>query len=314
MLGIHYWAFLLPLITAALWLTDVVGLLGLWSRDGFPQYQPSNASFVFISNVGAAHLTWFIIFSVLTGVFYIATVFAERYLRSARRIPGSVKRRQTIYDIVSVVLACLGALFLGLLSGFNAVDYSTVHWSCTLLFILCVGLSVLFQILELFSLSHWHNPEVRHLKWNAIFKAALLIFAFCVLITFVGLYATCSGDAYGPPSSRCDHIVSGAAAMEWICAFLLFFFFLSYTVDLWPRNYYGKQQAMAEKRASKNGGIDPETGHAPQHENAGGDSTDYNVDPYVQNPNQDRYGTVSTAPSISQPPLREAHPQHVQHA
>ena len=97
--------------------------------------------------------------------------------------------------------------------------------------------------------------------------------------------------------------------MEWMCAFLLFFFFLSYIVDLWPRNYYGKQQAMAEKRASKNGGVDPETGTVPPHQTEGTDSNNYSVDPYINAPQQDQYGTVSTAPSISQPPLREAYHQ-----
>lgn len=305
MLGIHYWAFLLPIVTSAVWLVDIIGLLVLWARDGFPQYRPDQASVVFISHVGAVHQTWFIIFSVLTGAFYIATAFAERYLRSSRRIPGAVKKRQTIYDILSVIFACLGALFLGLLSGFNATDYSTVHWSCTLLFIVCVGISVFFQILELFSLSHWHNPEVRHLKINAIIKAALLIFAVAVLICFVGLYATCRGDAPGlETNTRCNRITSAAGVFEWMCAFILFFFFLSYIVDLWPRNYYGKQQAMAEKRASKHGGVDPEmasvggtgssanvgAGHEQYQQNG-----DYSVEPYVNAP-QDDYGTVHGVP------------------
>lgn len=295
MFGIHYWAFLLPLVTAGVWLADIVGLLVLWARDGFPQYEASNSSIVFISDVGANHNTWFIIFSVLTGAFYVATAFAERYLRSSRRIPGSVKKRQTIYDVLSVIFACLGALFLGLLSGFNDQDYSTVHWSCTLLFIVCVGLSVFFQILELFSLSHWHNREVRHLKINAIFKAFLLIFAVVVLICFVGLYATCQGDAPGfDTNTRCNKITAAAGVFEWACAFILFFFFLSYTVDLWPRNYYGKQQAMAEKRASKHGGVDPEmasvgAGHEQYQQNG-----DYSVEPYVNAP-QDSYGTVNGA-------------------
>ncbi|PWN19802.1 hypothetical protein BCV69DRAFT_283903 [Microstroma glucosiphilum] len=305
MLGIHYWAFVLPIVTAAVWLVDIVGLLVLWSRDGFPQYKQSDASIVFISDVGANHTTWFIIFSVLTGCFYIATAFAERYLRSSRRIPGSVKKRQTIYDILSVIFACLGSLFLGLLSGFNDEDYSTVHWSCTLLFIVCVGISVFFQILELFSLSHWHNPQVRHLKINAIFKAFLLIFAVVVLLCFVGLYADCQGDAPGyNTSTKCNKVTSAAGVFEWACAFILFFFFLSYIVDLWPRNYYGKQQAMAEKRASKHGGIDPEmasVGGTGSSANVGAgheqyqSNGDYSVEPYVNAP-QDSYGTVNGVP------------------
>lgn len=300
MLWLHYWAFVLPVLTTALWLVDVIGLLVLWSRDGFIQYQEDNASFVFISDVGAHHKTWFIIFSVLTAIFFIATMVTERYLRSTRRIPGSIKKRQTIYDVFCVIFACLGGLFLGLLSGFNDVDYSNVHWACTLFFILCTGISILFQILELFSLSHHHNPSIKHLKWNAIFKAALLSFAFCVLITFVGLYSGCRGDAPTfNTNTKCDHIISGAATMEWLCAFLLTFFFASMIVDVWPRNYYGKQEAMAVREAEKHG-EDPELAAAQAHNRFN------NVDPY--NMPQDQYGTVNSTvpPSLHQPPLREA--------
>ncbi|CAO1623404.1 unnamed protein product [Parajaminaea phylloscopi] len=300
MIWVHYWAFLLPILTTGLWLCDVIGLLVLWSRDGFPQYQENDASFVFISDVGANHKTWFIIFSVLTGIFFIASMVTERYLRSTRRIPGSKKKRQTVYDALCVVFACLGALFLGLLSGLDDVNYSTVHWSCTLLFILCTGISVLFQILELFSLSHHHDSSIRHLKYNAIFKSALLVFAVCVLITFIGLYAKCRGDAptYNT-NTQCDHIVSGAATMEWMCAFILTFFFASITVDLWPRSYYGKQEAMAVKEAEKRG-EDPEVAAAQAHRQYNGSDSDSLP--------QDAYGTVNStvAPSLHQAPLREA--------
>lgn len=300
MLGIHYWAFLLPIVTTGLWLCDVIGLLALWSRDGFAQYQVDDASFVFISDVGAQHKTWFIIFSVLTAIFFIATMSSERYLRSMRRIPGSIRRRQTVYDICCLVFAAMGGLFLSLLSGFDAVSFSNLHWSCTLLFIVCTGISVLFQILELFSLSHHYNPSIKHLKWNAVLKSFLLIFAVCILITFIGLYAECHGDAptYNT-NTKCDHIVSGAATMEWICAFLLTFFFSSITIDVWPRNYYGKQEAMAAKQAEKHG-QDPEVAAAEAHNQFN------NVDPY-QMP-QDGYGTVNSAmpPSLHQAPLCEA--------
>lgn len=292
MFGAQYWAFTLPIITTALWLADVIGLLALWSRDGFPQYEPNNASFVFISDVGAHHQTWFIIFSVLTGVFFILTMIAERHLRSTARLPAPMKKRQTIYDILCIVFACLAGLFLGLLSGFNDVDYPNVHWSCTLLFILSGGLSVLFQILELFSLSHHHHPSIKHLKWNAIFKSAVLIFAFCVLITFIGLYAECHGDAPTlATNTHCDHVVSGASTMEWLCAFLLSFFFASITIDLLPRNYYGKQAAIAEKRGVH---------HA--------DGSSITAQEMEANPNQDPYGTVNSSapPSHYQQPLTEA--------
>lgn len=49
MKGLHGYYFLVPIITFAFWITDIVGLLGLWSADGFPRYQNTEANIVFIS-------------------------------------------------------------------------------------------------------------------------------------------------------------------------------------------------------------------------------------------------------------------------
>ena len=88
--------------------SDIVGLLGLWAMDGFPRYENTEANIVFISDVGAAHKTFFIIFSSLSAAFYILTVLVERHLRHQRRIPGSLRRRQTYLDIASLIFAEIG--------------------------------------------------------------------------------------------------------------------------------------------------------------------------------------------------------------
>lgn len=195
----------------------------------------------------------------------------------------------------------------------DAKAFSCSFYDATV-FIISVGLSVFFQILELFSLSHWHNDAVWHLKVNAIAKAIILGFAFCVLMAFIGTYATCDGDAPGyDPNTYCNKIGIAASVCEWVCSFLLFFFFLSYTVDLWPRNYYGKQEAMAEKRAARSGNSSVNGSNPDMLENGAGggarrrtpSTSDLEVAP------QDRYGTVdtTTAPSLSQQPMQEAYPQ-----
>lgn len=109
--------------------SDIVGLLGLWSADGFPRYQSTEANIVFISDVGAAHHAFFIVISCLSAVFYMLTVLLERHLRHQRRIPGSTTVQQTNLDIASVVFAVIGALGLIFLSIFDAFDYPDVHWS-----------------------------------------------------------------------------------------------------------------------------------------------------------------------------------------
>lgn len=101
--------------------SDVVGLIGLWKSDGFSHYENNNPDVVFISDVGARHKTFFIIFSSLSAAFYILTTLAERHLRHQRRIPGSTRKRQTYLDILSVVFCVIGAAALVLLSVFDDV-------------------------------------------------------------------------------------------------------------------------------------------------------------------------------------------------
>jgi Frag1/DRAM/Sfk1 family len=74
------------------------------------------------------------------------TVLIERHLRHKRRIPGSLHKRTTHYDIASVIFAIIGSLGLIFLSIFDAFNYSNVHWSMTVVFIIFVALSVIFQV------------------------------------------------------------------------------------------------------------------------------------------------------------------------
>lgn len=101
--------------------SDIVGLIGLWKADGFSHYGNDNPDVVFISDVGAHHKTFFIIFSSLSAAFYILTTLVERHLRHKGRIPGSVKKRQTVLDVFSVIFCIIGGAALVLLSVFDDV-------------------------------------------------------------------------------------------------------------------------------------------------------------------------------------------------
>ncbi|KAN0066582.1 hypothetical protein ACQY0O_000676 [Thecaphora frezii] len=243
MIGIHGLYYLLPLLTFSFWITNIVGLLGLWAADRFRRYEDEEASVVFISDVGATHQAFFIVFSSLTALGYVLTTLAERHLRHKRRIPGSVRSKQTIYDIISVVFSFIGAAGLVLLSCFNAFDFSTVHWSMTVVFVVFTALSVLFQVLQVFSLSHDY-AGLRVLKIMSIVKAILLAVAVAGAIGFIATYAVCRGDAL-PGNQRCDRIISAAAICEWSIAFILALFYLTYVVDLWPAHRRA-QQGLSE--------------------------------------------------------------------
>ena len=231
--ALHGYYFVIPIITFALWCACIFGLLGLWGADGFPKYVNTDATVVFISDVGAQHHTYFIIFAVLSAAFYMLTTLVERHLRHQRRIPGSVRKRQTVLDVFSVIFAIIGAIGLILLSIFDDIEYPNVHWSMTVVFVAGVALSVLMQTLQIFSLSASHDDELWHLRAMAIVKSVILGIALAVLIVFIGCYAACSGDVQDN-NSQCNRVVSAAGVAEWLLAFLLSLFFLSYIVDFWP--------------------------------------------------------------------------------
>lgn len=250
--------YLLPILTFGCWTTAIVGLLALWARDNFIRYEGEEASVVFISDVGATHKTFFIIFCACTAGFYILTTFAERHLRHSRRIPGSIRKKQTILDICSVICAIIGSAALVLLSVFDAFNHSRVHWSMTLIFVVFVALSVLFQVLQVFSLSHDYN-RLKTLKLIAVIKAIILSLAIAGAIAFIVCYGICKGDV-NPGDQRCDRIVSAAAVCEWAIAFLLDIFFLTYLVDLWPAHKHAKLGLSEDGRVVENKQLAKEQG------------------------------------------------------
>lgn len=266
-IGYHGLYYLFPILTFAAWTTAIVGLLVIWAvRDNFRQYEQEEASIVFISDVGASHKTFFIIFCCLTAAFYILTTLAERHLRHARKIPGSIRKKQTILDICSVICAVIGSVALILLSIFDAFNHSRVHWSMTLIFVVFVALSVLFQVLQVFSLSHDYD-RLATLKLIGIIKAIILAVAIAGAIAFIICYGICRGDAF-PGNNRCDRIVSAAAVCEWAIAFLLDIFFLTYLVDLWPAHRRAQMGLSEDGTMVENKQLAKEQGVAHNHPTA----------------------------------------------
>ncbi|KAL9937095.1 hypothetical protein V8E36_004330 [Tilletia maclaganii] len=228
----HYW--LAPVITTGAWLANIIGLLVLWTTvDDKREYEREEASVVFISDVGAAHHTFFIVLCSVTAAFYMLTTLLERHLRHQRRIPGSIRSKQTKTDIASVVCAIIGSLALIFLSIFDAFRYSRVHWSFTLLFIVFVALSVLLQSIQVFSLAKDHDEREYKLKRLAIIKLGIFALAAPVVAIFIITYAICQGEA--PDGDiKCDKVVSTAAVCEWLVSFLLALFFATYIFDFIP--------------------------------------------------------------------------------
>ncbi|GAA97230.1 uncharacterized protein L969DRAFT_42935 [Mixia osmundae IAM 14324] len=240
-LGLHrftrhgYWLF--PLGATLCWLATLGGLLGLWlGKDDHRRYRSTESNVVvFVSDVGASHLALFIPGCALVFVFYVSSLVTERWLRHIERLPGTHGRRELVLDLLAVVCGFIGGLALLMLSIFNAFDYSTVHWSMTVLFVIFVALSAIFQTAEVLLLGRY-DPDSRHLKRNAILKIVIVTVAIIVAIAFAALYGKCRGEgSLGPGrASNCDAITGAAGICEWTVSFILAGYFATLILDLYP--------------------------------------------------------------------------------
>ncbi|WRT65918.1 uncharacterized protein IL334_002869 [Kwoniella shivajii] len=241
---------LFPILAAFTWLAGILALLILWVRAGKPRYMSDEASVVFISDVGANHQTLFIFICAFVAGFYILSLFAERWLRHVDRLPTDLRKREKVYDWLAIVFCIIGSAGLVLLSCFNAFDHSTIHWTMTLVFIVGVALSAIFQSAEIWSL-HKDHPDRKSLKRNSILKLIVVFVAIACAVAFGATYGVCGGNstAYnGHSAETCNKITSAAASLEWAVAFILVFYFLTIAADLWPA---GKSSPRYMRRLAK---------------------------------------------------------------
>lgn len=226
----------LPLICAFVWLAELLALMALWVSSGKPQYERGEANPVFISDVGGTYHTLFIIMSSVTVAFYIASLFAERWLRHVDRLPTDLRTREKVFDWLAIIFCIIGSAGLVLLSVFDTFHHSTLHWSFTLVFIVGVALSAIFQSAEIWSL-HKDHPDRKSLLRNSIYKLVIVTIAIACAIAFGATYGTCGGEVFATSkhtAEECQKITAAAGALEWTVAFILFFYFLTLVADLWP--------------------------------------------------------------------------------
>ncbi|WVQ65159.1 uncharacterized protein L199_003332 [Kwoniella botswanensis] len=241
---------LFPILAALTWLGGILALLILWVVAGKPRYQSDEASVVFISDVGATHQTLFIVICACVAGFYILSLFAERWLRHVDRLPTDLRKREVIFDWLAIIFCVIGSAGLVLLSAFNAFDHSTIHWTMTLVFIVGVALSAIFQSAEVWSL-HKDHPDRKSLRRNSILKLTVVVVAVACAIAFGATYGVCGGNSTATSShsaETCNRVTSAAAALEWTVAFILVFYFLTIAADLWPA---GKSSPRYMRRLAK---------------------------------------------------------------
>jgi len=250
-----------PIFATAVWFATLLGLLLWWvATDDAKAYQRDEATVVFISDSGAAHKWFFILGTGLTLAGFTMTLLFERWLRHVDRIPGTVRSRERTFDILAIVFGIAGSVALLLLSIFDAFNHSTIHWSLTVVFIVCIALCAIFQTAEIFALKKDH-PDRKHLKRNAIIKIAVVTLAVILAICFGGTYAACSGNGGPAYGSRCNIITSVAAALEWTIAMLYDLFLATFILDLWPAAKTSPRHLRRHERHIREKGLLHESGN-----------------------------------------------------
>jgi len=244
-----------------LWLANLLTMIGLWAHDGKPRYRSDEGSVVvFISDVAAAHKTVFLVLNCALVFCYIASMLCERWLRHVDRIPTDVRKREWLYDWLAIIFAIIGCAGLLLLSIQDAFNHSTGHWIGTLIFVLGIAISAIFQSMEVWSI-HKSHPDRKHLLRCSIYKLVVVTITVLSAIGFGVSYALSNRTSKGcdvvPLNSYCNRTANVAAGFEWTTAFLLVFYFFTLVADLWPA---GKSSPRYMRRLAR-----WQEKHAPPH-------------------------------------------------
>ncbi|KIR34417.1 hypothetical protein I352_02663 [Cryptococcus deuterogattii MMRL2647] len=227
---------LLPILATTVWFSGLTAVMLLWVGAGKPRYGPKVASIAFISDIGGVNEGLFLGICVIVIILYFSSVCVIRWLRWKGRLPENLGRKERIYGYLAILFCFVGCAGLFVLAKCNCYDYPTIHWGGTLVFIIGVALSAIFQTLEVWQLTKEHR-ERKHLKRNTYFKLAIVAGDLILATAFGSTYMYCHGQAtatYGHTASECDDVSSKAAILEWAIAYGLNLYFLTLAADLWP--------------------------------------------------------------------------------
>jgi hypothetical protein len=160
-----------------------------------------------------------------------------------------VQRIAAALTILFAVAGCTGWLFclacneaysdlttanlsFDLAINFDAHNYNGLHWIFTLCFIASICVSIFFNVVEVRGLKEaWGR---RHLRISAGIKVFVAVLAGACTIAMVVLMSMCAGGPDDPVTPSCNTYESAAAVLEWVMAFLIALYFLSFIADLWP--------------------------------------------------------------------------------
>lgn len=220
MLGLDYW--MLPLVSAVIWLAMILTLLITWVTDGRPHY-PSmveSQTIAYISDVGAQKLKpLFISMASATVVLLDLAFLLERWLRHRGRLAANTSRSQKALSTLASIAAVAGGLGLILLSIFDTWRHKKLHDAFLTLFIAGYVISAVFICAEYQRLGKRYR-EFRILRISFWIKLAFILTEVALAIAFGSLNKT--------------HHYNAAAIVEWVISLIFTFYVASFALDFLP--------------------------------------------------------------------------------
>lgn len=218
---LSYWIF--PIISGAVWLGTLLGLLIYWCTDENRRHYSSmdaRQTIAYISDVGASTLKpLFIAGCSVTTVFLDLSFGADRWLRHKGRLVPNTTVTEKVLSGFTIVFAIIGTCGLILLSIFDTARYSRLHNIFLLLFIAGYVISAIFICWEYQRLGMRYR-EHRVLRISFWVKLAFVVVEIILAVAF----ASCSYTEHYNP----------AAVLEWLIAFIFSFYIFSFWIDLYP--------------------------------------------------------------------------------
>jgi len=214
--------YLIPLVSAILWLACILSLLIHWCTTGYPIYTTfqHGQTIAYISDVGAED--WkpvFVGVGTASVVIFDLAFLAERWLRHNGRLTRNTTTGQKILAGFSIAFAFIGALGLILLTIFDVKRHKTQHDIFLALFIGGYVVSAIFICAEYQRLGVLFR-EYRILRLSFWMKLFFIVVEIALAIAFGVLNRSKMWNA--------------AACVEWAIAFVYTFWVLSFVVDFLP--------------------------------------------------------------------------------
>ncbi|ETN38784.1 uncharacterized protein HMPREF1541_06822 [Cyphellophora europaea CBS 101466] len=236
------YAAVLPVISALVWLSMLLGMLLWWVTSGSPllpsMVDDQNQTIAYISDVGAFTLKpLFISMSSVMVVTLNASFLVERYLRHSGLLAANTSRVQKGLSIGSIIFSTIGGAGIILLSIFDTYRHNTLHNVFLLCFIGGYVVSAILVCAEYQRLGI-HYRQHRILRISFWVKLFFIIVECLLAIAFV--------------STNWTSHYNVAAVFEWIVAFIFTLYALSFALDLLPAVQTARHVPQGLKDAEKN--------------------------------------------------------------